>query len=79
MNEDFTRRRAFLVAGAALATTLQLQRSALAADADVCRLTPEQEDGPYYVAGELVRSNIMEGKPGVPLSLRIQVLACTIV
>lgn len=73
MNQDFTRRR-FLVAGAALATTLQLQRSALAADADVCRLIPEQEEGPYYVAGELVRSNIVEGKPGVPLSLRIQVL-----
>jgi protocatechuate 3,4-dioxygenase beta subunit len=73
MKQDFTRRR-FLVAGAVLATTLQLKRSALAADADVCRLIPEQEEGPYYVAGELVRTNIAESKPGVPLSLRILVL-----
>jgi protocatechuate 3,4-dioxygenase beta subunit len=67
-------RRRFLFTGAALATALQLKRSVLAADADVCHLIPEQEEGPYYVAGELFRSNIAESKPGVPLSLRILVL-----
>jgi protocatechuate 3,4-dioxygenase beta subunit len=74
---DVTRRR-FLVSGAALATTLQLQRAALAAglkqEADVCRLAAEQEVGPYYVADELLRSDIVEKKPGIPLSLRILVL-----
>jgi protocatechuate 3,4-dioxygenase beta subunit len=72
MNEKPLTRRRFLVAGAALVTTLELKPFAFATD--VCRLIPEQEEGPYYVAGELFRSNIVEGKPGVPLSLRIQVL-----
>ena len=71
-------RRRFLASSAALATTLQLQRAALAAglmgEPDVCRLNAEQEVGPYYVAGEMLRSDIVEGKPGVPLSLRILVL-----
>ena len=40
----------------------------------MCRLAAEQEEGPYYVEDELVRSNIVEGKPGVPLSLRLVVL-----
>ena len=35
-----------------------------------CVLTPEQTDGPYYIADEKVRRNITEGKPGTPLSLR---------
>jgi protocatechuate 3,4-dioxygenase beta subunit len=36
-----------------------------------CALIPEQEVGPFYVADELIRSAIAEGKPGVPLALRI--------
>lgn len=36
-----------------------------------CILTPEQEEGPYYVDYDKVRSNITEGKPGVPLRVRI--------
>ena len=74
---DVSRRR-FMAAGFAIASTLQLQRAAralgLAADAPVCALNAEQEVGPYYVAGEMLRSDIVEGKPGVPLSLRIMVL-----
>jgi protocatechuate 3,4-dioxygenase beta subunit len=74
---DLTRRR-FLKFSAALATTMQLKQAALASglvpEADVCRLSAEQEQGPYYVAGELFRANIAENKPGVPLSLRIVVL-----
>ncbi len=80
MNENFlnmTRRR-FMASSAALATTLHFQRSALASgwapEEGVCRLIPQQEEGPYYVARELFRSSIVEGKPGVPLSLRILVL-----
>jgi protocatechuate 3,4-dioxygenase beta subunit len=71
-------RRRFLASTAALATTLQLQRAAraagLMADAQVCTLAAEQEVGPYYVANELIRSDISEQKPGIPLSLRILVL-----
>lgn len=35
-----------------------------------CVLTPEQTEGPYYIADELVRRNITEGRPGTPLTLR---------
>jgi protocatechuate 3,4-dioxygenase beta subunit len=40
----------------------------------VCKLTPEQEVGPYFVADELLRSNIVEDRQGIPLQLRIAVL-----
>lgn len=45
----------------------------VATPADVCVLTAEQTEGPYYVARELVRSDITEGKAGVPVALRIAV------
>jgi len=35
-----------------------------------CVLTPEQTEGPYYIAGEKLRRNITEGRPGAPLLLR---------
>ncbi len=44
---------------------------AAAQDENSCVLTPEQEVGPFYVAGEMLRADIGEGKPGVPLTLRI--------
>jgi len=36
-----------------------------------CALTPEQTIGPYYIDRKAVRYDITEGKPGVPLKLRI--------
>jgi protocatechuate 3,4-dioxygenase beta subunit len=39
-----------------------------------CVLTPEQTEGPFYVPGEKVRRNITEGRPGLPLTLRLSVL-----
>ena len=36
-------------------------------------LTPEQEEGPFYVALEKIRRNITLGKPGVPLQLNLKV------
>jgi protocatechuate 3,4-dioxygenase beta subunit len=35
-----------------------------------CVLAPEQTEGPYYIANELVRRNVTEGRPGTPLTLR---------
>ncbi len=71
-------RRRFLISGVAAATTIQLQHAAralgLAAESGACKLAAEQEVGPYYVAEELLRSDISEGKPGVPLSLRVVLL-----
>lgn len=42
--------------------------------ASACTLTPEQEEGPFYVALEQIRSNVVGGRVGVPLSLRITVI-----
>jgi protocatechuate 3,4-dioxygenase beta subunit len=39
-----------------------------------CILTPEQTAGPYYIAGEKLRRDITEGKPGLPLGLRLKVV-----
>jgi protocatechuate 3,4-dioxygenase beta subunit len=33
-------------------------------------LTPEQTEGPYYIASEKVRRNLTDGRPGTPLLLR---------
>jgi protocatechuate 3,4-dioxygenase beta subunit len=35
----------------------------------MCTLTPQQTEGPYYVNQRLLRRNITEGKPGLPLLL----------
>jgi protocatechuate 3,4-dioxygenase beta subunit len=35
-----------------------------------CILTPEETEGPYYIAGEKLRRNITEGRPGIPMTLR---------
>jgi protocatechuate 3,4-dioxygenase beta subunit len=75
---DHTSRRRFLAGGLAIATYAKLQAAAqafgFAPETEVCRLMPEQEVGPYYVPGELLRADITEGKPGVPLTLRLVVL-----
>jgi protocatechuate 3,4-dioxygenase beta subunit len=42
-----------------------------------CILTPEQTEGPYYIAGEKLRRNITDGRPGVPLLLRTYVVDAT--
>ncbi|KAF9878237.1 hypothetical protein CkaCkLH20_04275 [Colletotrichum karsti] len=37
-----------------------------------CALVPETTQGPYYVTGEMIRSNVTEDQAGVPLYLDIQ-------
>jgi protocatechuate 3,4-dioxygenase beta subunit len=65
-----------LLAGALGAAGLKIESSdgagpaAVASGAVTCVLTPEQTEGPYYIAGEKVRRNITEGRPGRPLLLR---------
>lgn len=39
-----------------------------------CILTPEQTEGPYYIAGEKLRRNITDGHPGAPMLLRTTVV-----
>jgi protocatechuate 3,4-dioxygenase beta subunit len=57
-------RRAFVLGSL---TTLAWSR----AKSPACTLTPEQEEGPFYLDDRIVRREITEGKIGVPLRLRI--------
>ena len=40
----------------------------------ICVLTPEQTEGPYYVDDALIREDITDGQPGLPLRLAIAVV-----
>jgi protocatechuate 3,4-dioxygenase beta subunit len=42
-----------------------------------CVLSPEMTEGPYYIDGETIRSDITEGKPGLPLRLVLTVADAT--
>lgn len=42
--------------------------------ADVCVITPEVTEGPYYFDPALERQDVTEGRPGVKTQLRLQVV-----
>src|SRR5881398_1010777 len=68
-------RRAWL--GGAVLTTLGLaglKPASPEASSVSCILTPEQTEGPYYIAKEKLRRNITDGRPGTPLTLRLAVV-----
>jgi protocatechuate 3,4-dioxygenase beta subunit len=48
--------------------------AAVASGLVTCVLAPEATEGPYYLDGDKVRRNITEGRPGVPLGLRLAVV-----
>ncbi len=69
-------RRAFLgalVAPAVLPFTRRTAQASAGAGGS-CSLTPEQEEGPFYLPAEHVRSAIAEGKDGVALTVRLRLL-----
>lgn len=49
-------------------------RSAVEGTAPDCMLTPEQEEGPFYIDLAQVRQDIVEDRPGVPLALALTVV-----
>lgn len=51
--------------------------AAVASGLVTCVLAPEQTEGPYYVDDAAVRRNVTEGKPGVPLTLRLTVVSAS--
>ncbi|MFC7265051.1 intradiol ring-cleavage dioxygenase [Streptomyces lutosisoli] len=55
-------------------TTTNAADATPAAAAAVCTLTKEMTEGPYYLDGQLVRADITESKPGVPLKLTLTVV-----
>lgn len=48
--------------------------SELFEDSGSCIVQPEVTQGPYFVAGELVRENLVEDQAGVPLYLDVQLI-----
>jgi len=57
-------------------SSLAALRSASSASTALA-LTPEQEEGPFYVALEKIRKDIRLGKQGVPLQLKLKVVDTT--
>ena len=41
---------------------------------DVCLLTPKVTEGSFYLDPNLIRQDITEGRPGLPMQLRLQVV-----
>ncbi|MFD3502657.1 intradiol ring-cleavage dioxygenase [Streptomyces sp. NPDC058676] len=79
------RRRTVLIATGATAATLAVgaapeapatdpAAAVPAAAAAVCTLTKEMTEGPYYLDGQYVRSDISEDKTGFPLRLTLTVV-----
>ena len=56
------------------ADTTDTADTAPVAAAAVCTLTKEMTEGPYYLDGQYVRSDITEGKTGFPLKLALTVV-----
>lgn len=83
MSSPFTRRHTLItvaVSGSGLVMPrwlLAQETNSLIAGSDVCLLTPEVTEGPYYLDENLVRRDITEGRPGVSMTLRMQVVDAT--
>ena len=58
----------------AATTTAEASTETAATAAPDCVLMPELTEGPYYLDLDLVRSDITEGRPGLPLDLRVNVV-----
>jgi protocatechuate 3,4-dioxygenase beta subunit len=71
---DLQRRRTIGGIGLSLAGALA-GTNVLAQAAGTCVLTPEVGEGPFYFDPALMRSDIRDGLPGVPIRIRMQVLA----
>jgi protocatechuate 3,4-dioxygenase beta subunit len=84
---QFTRRQALGLIGVTAGGGAFLPPEALAADASrfagasllmpgasLCAITPETTEGPFYFDPELERQDITEGREGVELMLRLQVV-----
>ncbi|KAF2708311.1 aromatic compound dioxygenase [Pleomassaria siparia CBS 279.74] len=50
-----------------LGYTIDTPESTIFASNKTCILSPEGEIGPYWVKGELLRTDVRDGEPGVPL------------
>jgi protocatechuate 3,4-dioxygenase beta subunit len=63
-----------LMSRQAFAQEAAAAESALMPGADVCVITPEVTEGPYYFDANLERADITEGHPGVATTVKLQVV-----
>ena len=80
MNPTKLDRRALLKALSAAPAAAALPFRAEAEEAglittEVCMVQPETTAGPFYVEPPLIRADITEGLPGLPMGLRLQVVS----
>jgi protocatechuate 3,4-dioxygenase beta subunit len=78
---DKPTRRGFLAAATGSAAGLLQASASHAAEEqpaatmqEACILTPQAEEGPYYLDPKQVRADVRDGKTGVPLTLRLRVI-----
>src|SRR5690349_24467749 len=81
MDKPISRRGSLLALGGLAAGALGWMTAddadavgAVASGAVACVLTPEMTEGPYYVAGEKLRSDVRDGRPGSLLTLNLAVV-----
>lgn len=76
LNPHLTRRATLGGVAATTVAAAGVPTTARAAEPDpgVCVLSPEAVEGPFYYDPALVRSDITEGKTGVPLELRLTLI-----
>ena len=77
-----SRRAALVGFSAAPSLVIATARGAFAAppQPSTCLLTPQSIEGPFYLDPRLVRPDLTEGRPGVPLRLDLRIVeagACT--
>lgn len=63
-----------LISPAAFAQTASASTALLMPEANVCVITPETTEGPFYFDPELDREDITEGRDGLPLIVRLQIV-----
>jgi protocatechuate 3,4-dioxygenase beta subunit len=66
--KQLTRRTFFAAGAAALSCARAFPQT------PACTLAAEQETGPYYLDAAVLRQSITEGKPGLPLNLRVMLV-----
>jgi protocatechuate 3,4-dioxygenase beta subunit len=66
-----------LMSRSAFAQEAGASTTELITGADVCVITPEVTEGPYYFDPALERSDITEGRPGLATTVRLQVVDAT--
>lgn len=79
MSPDLLNRRKLLKLLAAAPASVPLSLRAEAETAgliatEVCMVQPEMTEGPFYLDAALIRQDITEGRPGLPVALRLQVV-----